>query len=825
MNKNRNIVRVGSTITPGWGGQWEILANAINDYYGGGIQSAQYTKVASMLNSGNYTMEEMESVLSQIPEFNRTYDATGKLTSVSYNVTTTSSTSSGAAGAINSNVQNVAKQKFSTVQTITKDSQTGKVGISDTVTKYNNGVAGSGKAIASSAVGAVCATGVGIAVAKQIDSALYNANPDFWDSHNMASLNPETWGTITAGENTLGTTLFNLIFDIDPTTGNPQAYIDETTFAYMMGYMMEQGVFLSNDTVVEAPDSFPSQIQDYLPFIVGGSHFYYMLNGDVVDLFANLPYNVIKHAAFAYWYGTQFRINCAVVVDVGNSYTYDNKTVTYNYVGLMQNLHGEEDVLTPYNLVTSSQEQWVGSSYASKYFAWLCMYDYISGGIDGITNEEGGTQFNPGSIDPSDIAAILAALQAQFPNLWNNRIEVSPDGDTTIKYIPIGFPTGGTGEEPTTGGSTQTDLRPDIDGEGDNSTDDLIKTIIDLITNPGNNEGMDSDTDVPVDPGDPNAGDDTGSGDTPVVITPTGTASALYSIYNPTLAEINSFGSWLWSSNFVDQLLKLFNDPMQAVIGLHKVFAQPNISGRQNIKVGYLDSGVAANTVGAQYTDVDCGTVSLYEYFGNAFDYDPFTEIHLYLPFIGIVQLDCGNVMRGDISVMYHVDVITGACLAEVKVERDLAGGTLYTFSGDCAVQYPLSSGSYMGIVASIAGTVGGIAGTIATGGSLAPVLIGSANQAINGLFNAHSRVQHSGSFSGNSGAMGIKKPYLIITRPQTALAEQFYDYDGYPANHTTRISSCSGFIRCEVCHLEYIPATDEELAQIEELLKEGVLL
>jgi hypothetical protein len=259
---------------------------------------------------------------------------------------------------------------------------------------------------------------------------------------------------------------------------------------------------------------------------------------------------------------------------------------------------------------------------------------------------------------------------------------------------------------------------------------------------------------------------------------------------------------------------------MQAIIGLHKVFAQPSISGTSTIKVGYLDSGVSSNVVGNQYTTVDCGSVSLREYFGNVFDYAPFTEVYIYLPFIGIQKLDTGDVMRSTLHVVYHVDVLTGACLAEIRVTRDGAGGTIYTYTGNAAVQYPISSGSYMGIVASLASIAGGVVGTIGSGGALAPVAMG----AVGGILNAHARVQHSGGFSGNAGAMGSKKPYLIITRPQTALADNFPSFEGYPANKYTTIGACSGYFRVRDVHLERIPATDDELNELNSLLKTGVI-
>ena len=257
---------------------------------------------------------------------------------------------------------------------------------------------------------------------------------------------------------------------------------------------------------------------------------------------------------------------------------------------------------------------------------------------------------------------------------------------------------------------------------------------------------------------------------------------------------------------------KLFNDPMQAIIGLHKVYSPVQTSGQGTIKCGYLDSEVPSKLVSEQYVTVDCGSVDIQEYFGNVFDYPPYTEISIYLPFIGIRQLDPSDVMRSTISVKYHVDVLTGACLAEVNVQRDASGGTLYTFSGDAAVRYPVSSGSYMGIVSGLIGVA-----TSLVSGNLLP--------ALGGATRLHTNVDRSGSFTGNSGAMGSKVPYLIISRPQTAMADKFETLSGYPSNIYTPLSACKGFTQVKYCHVENLSATETEKNEIERLLKEGVIL
>ena len=57
------------------------------------------------------------------------------------------------------------------------------------------------------------------------------------------------------------------------------------------------------------------------------------------------------------------------------------------------------------------------------------------------------------------------------------------------------------------------------------------------------------------------------------------------------------------------------------------------------------------------------------------------------------------------------------------------------------------------------------------------------------------------------------------------ALANNFQKYIGYPANYTTKLSNCSGFVKVLECHIENVNATNTELTEIESLLKEGVII
>ena len=116
----------------------------------------------------------------------------------------------------------------------------------------------------------------------------------------------------------------------------------------------------------------------------------------------------------------------------------------------------------------------------------------------------------------------------------------------------------------------------------------------------------------------------------------------------------------------------------------------------------------------------------------------------------------------------------------------------------------------------------GGIAATVASGGALAPALLGGAG-AVAGL--ANHQVERSGNLGSNAGAMGVKKPYLIITRNKPYNPLNYNVYRGYPANTTVKLSNCTGYTEIEEVHLSGFNATQTEKTEIESLLKGGIIL
>lgn len=690
---------------------------------------------------------------------------------------------------------------------------------------------------------------IGITLGKTIDEIAYNVNPDFWESMGLSTVNPQTWSSIAGGDDTLGGQFINALFGIDPNTGETQAYMDADALAYM-SYCMYQAGFFDPQRPVDVLTE--QQITD-LGF---DSPFEFTLNYTVLNPGDILTIPLVGYPSPA---NIQYRYR-ALNDKIYVALWHNNSSTTTSYIRFFKPNGSSATVETSYRgqSWTSSGVTWYNRNWKGVYYSFMnvneqsqqnvyastpTIYEndyhdlringtYVDvnhflgytlfssethhtnvGGLTGVGTQENATIPDYSNLSQSDI---LPYLQQTYPNMFANAIDypvVQPDGTVlNHKYVPITL----------ADTSNMTDTQP-VSGEQKQSQPEVnpataTQTLIDLLTKVLQQpltEPINDDLTPPDNPV------DTGEGSSPIPVAPTGSASSLWKVYHPTQAQIDSFGSWLWSSAFVDQILKIFNDPMQAIIGLHKIYATPVDAGTATIKVGYLDSQVPSAYIEQQYVEIDCGTVNLYEQFGNVFDYEPFTNIQLYLPFIGIVPLNVADVMRSSINIKYGVDVLTGACLAMVEITRDGYGSVLYQYAGNCAVQYPISSGSYMGIVSSIISIAGGIAATVATGGGAAPIVLGAAGAAM----NAHTNVQHSGSFSGNAGAMGGKIPYLIISRPQTKVARNFELMDGYPTNEYVLIGDCSGYIKAESAHVINVNATDEEINMISEALYNGIII
>ena len=118
------------------------------------------------------------------------------------------------------------------------------------------------------------------------------------------------------------------------------------------------------------------------------------------------------------------------------------------------------------------------------------------------------------------------------------------------------------------------------------------------------------------------------------------TGSGFVQLYNPTTSELQALGGYLWSNDFLDNIAKIFQDPMDLIITLNVVPCAPPIFNTSRVYIGSLDTHIDMQRISSEYVAVNCGRVTIPEYYGSALDYAPHTKISLLLPFVGVVPLN-----------------------------------------------------------------------------------------------------------------------------------------------------------------------------------------
>lgn len=361
-------------------------------------------------------------------------------------------------------------------------------------------------------------------------------------------------------------------------------------------------------------------------------------------------------------------------------------------------------------------------------------------------------------------------------------------------------------------------------------------------------------------------------------------STGLCRVYVPNITNLNDLANYLWTDQtFLDTikniLINQFENFMEAIISLTMVPCQVPAGTAQPVKVMFLSTGLSFPPATQQFVEVDCGYVDINERYASALDYNPYTKVSLYLPFIGTVPLDTDEVMGHRVRCVYTIDIVSGACVAKIMVNYpDTSNGVLYQFSGHCSISMPLTAADFSsyyaaamsglkmaaGLAAAGAGAPG-LAGTLLGEPTAHPsstttttrttarnattgrqILTGTESRetshtpgqasfkelatrasvnTVGAVINSKFSVEHSGGFTGNTGFLGVQAPYVIITRPDMCNPEEYGAYNGRPSMMYLYLGSLSGFTQVQNIKLTGIPATNPELGEIAELLKTGVIL
>lgn len=384
--------------------------------------------------------------------------------------------------------------------------------------------------------------------------------------------------------------------------------------------------------------------------------------------------------------------------------------------------------------------------------------------------------------------------------------------------------------------------------------------------------------------------------------------SGLTRIYLPTLSQLSALGQYLWYTDSVwetvwNHVKEMVGSLSEAIIGLNFIPFAPTVGGSEEVRVLLNATGITMNYAESQWSEIDCGTCAVTTQAGSFLDYAPYTQVELFLPFIGNIQLDTDEVMGKTLHVKYRFDIVSGACIAIVEVNGDV----YYQYSGQAAIACPITSANFSEYISAaigvataaigtaagigIAGGVGAISGALTGHSSTVSVQTGGGSQSsfqsttltqtrnpatgrmvntqrvtntaagsvsvddtirkserdyipskatqasflglsptsiantVGGVISSKPHIAHSGAFSGNSGFLGERKCFLTIKRPKQALPENYAKTSGYPCMMWKNFGDLVGFTKIHSVILSGFSATQNELDEILQLLKLGVIL
>ena len=328
--------------------------------------------------------------------------------------------------------------------------------------------------------------------------------------------------------------------------------------------------------------------------------------------------------------------------------------------------------------------------------------------------------------------------------------------------------------------------------------------------------------------------------------------TGMATIFKPSQGQLRNLANLMWNSNFFTFMQNLVENISDMFTSLAMV--PFNVTAGSTVSVTWLgfDTAVSLTLAAQQFYQFDMGTIDLASdgrifTSGSALDYAPFSQLGIYLPFIGYRDLDIDECRGTSINLRYRIDILSGACVAIIKV----GGKDIYEFTGNCLAQIPITNESMQSLVSDAVNVGLAIAGAEAAGAVASGVEAdaAAANEALSEEKSAHldqmvrrSRSQlasatanaamgmkpkftKSGAVSGSVAMMAVKQPYLFLRTPRQAIPDKYERYCGFPSNITGRLGDFSGYTVVEDIRLNGLVATSTEVAEIYKLLKSGVII
>lgn len=302
--------------------------------------------------------------------------------------------------------------------------------------------------------------------------------------------------------------------------------------------------------------------------------------------------------------------------------------------------------------------------------------------------------------------------------------------------------------------------------------------------------------------------------------------------------DLTKLNNCLFLADFWTNLKNKFeglSDPISMIISTIELPFTPATSGSTVMKLGGItvvdssDQPISVEKLGARYERISLGTINLKEVWGTEKDYTQ-SSVEIYLPYVGQREIDVDLAINYSLTLYRSLDRWTGDILYYLhasnissKYKYMDSQFIAYRWSGNCAKQVPLGKVDNTSAILSLLGLPAKTIGATAMGG-----LVGGALATGGAILNTDLSpiVQSSGSVSGSIGRMDLQYPYLVIKRGVPVYPNNWRKEFGATRYQEFRVGDLAGYTEFFEIHADDISgATDSEKAEIENILKSGVII
>lgn len=315
--------------------------------------------------------------------------------------------------------------------------------------------------------------------------------------------------------------------------------------------------------------------------------------------------------------------------------------------------------------------------------------------------------------------------------------------------------------------------------------------------------------------------------------------STVYDRYFLSPNQIPDIKKFLFSDTFMNNIKRLWTNPAEYVISLVCYPFDVANTGLGTTNDVVSIGGVTSDVVATALTDRGVpyfygGSVFVDNYYNSYLDYEPYTSIDIYIPYIGVRPLNVSQVVGHTLCIGYYVDLNTQQITALLGLDGQYGnlGQVLTQYVGSIGVQAPLSGTSAQDMIRNIVTQtsglitgIGAIAGGV-MGANPALLSAGVAKTSNELLGGGHTAPSYYGSLSPVSGLFTPQIAYLIINRPRQAIPAAYLSQQGFSSSFSGKVSEFSGYLECTSVNLSSgNTMTEQEQNEINRLLTGGIYI